>query len=572
MKVLIINVRRNRKEQAVRAESTVEGDPLRLGRGAQCEIHLPDPRVSLDHAAIFRDGESLSIRAQHGELVVDGSAVQEARLSAGVQVALGPYDISVESAPEGYDLALAIELSRPLPDDLEGIRARSITSLEATALSKRVTAWALAIVIAILFFALPTIWALNPTPLQPKSKLSAALDASWNPGPLAAGHQAFAQKCGVCHETAFVRVLDRACLECHTKTPGHAPTVALQQRLFGGQRCASCHVEHKGTAAIVRRDSDLCITCHRDLKGKMPDTTLANATDFATNHPGFKVTIWQGPGKNDVVRVAQTDKAKLVQRSHLKFPHDEHLKTSLRGPKGRKTLDCRSCHVPDTSGRGFEPIAMKTACVECHTLEFEPAVTTRQVPHGSVDDALLTIQEFYASIALNNIPVDVVNLGAIRREIPNLPPGELTEEERQRALAWVKKKTKQIGKDLFEMRVCIVCHDVTRVAGPPVAAGVAPTWRVTPVRIADVWLPKSRFDHQKHRTYKCADCHDVLHSHSSTDIVIPDIANCRKCHGGNKLVANKVVSTCVACHDFHLPGHPVFGAQMEASASFPRTR
>ncbi len=75
-----------------------------------------------------------------------------------------------------------------------------------------------------------------------------------------------------------------------------------------------------------------------------------------TNHPPFKLTLWQGAGSHDVMRVSQTDKAHLVERSHLKFPHDLHLKTSVRGPKGRKTLECRSCHVPDASGKGFEPI------------------------------------------------------------------------------------------------------------------------------------------------------------------------------------------------------------------------
>jgi len=53
----------------------------------------------------------------------------------------------VEPPPAGCDLALAIELVRPLPDDLAEIRAKSRTTLEKTALSKRTPAWTLAIVV-----------------------------------------------------------------------------------------------------------------------------------------------------------------------------------------------------------------------------------------------------------------------------------------------------------------------------------------------------------------------------------------------------------------------------------------
>jgi hypothetical protein len=71
-------------------------------------------------------------------------------------------------------------------------------------------------------------------------------------------------------------------------------------------------------------------------------------------------------------------------------------------------------------------------------------------------------------------------------------------------------------------------------------------------------MPKARFDHVKHRTNKCADCHAVTKSHSSADVAIPAIVDCRTCHAGNKAAPNKIVSTCVACHGFHLPDHPPF--------------
>jgi hypothetical protein len=320
--------------------------------------------------------------------------------------------------------------------------------------------------------------------------------------------------------------------------------------------------------SLVRRDAGLCVNCHGDLKQRDKDTTLANATDFANDHPAFKLTLWRGPGPNDVIRVSQTEKTRLVEQPHFKFPHDVHLKTSVRGPKGRKTLTCSSCHVADTSGRSFVRIDMKQACQECHTLEFEPAVTTRQVTHGSAEDAMLTLQEFYANIALNNIPVDVVDLGEIRRGLPRLTGGVISEDQRRQALAWAKAKAQQVGEDLFEKRVCIVCHEVTRkmTSGE---TGASAQWAIAPAHLATSRLPKARFDHSSHRTgnVKCTDCHAVERSHSSADVPIPDIAKCRECHAGEEPSGNKVVSTCISCHALHLPGHPAFGARIAASST-----
>jgi hypothetical protein len=401
------------------------------------------------------------------------------------------------------------------------------------------------------------------------ARLPVTPDESWSPGPLASGHDGFGHDCSKCHELPFVRVRDRTCLSCHQKIPGHAPSRELEAELFGATRCATCHADHKGDDGIVRADEGLCADCHRDLKRRLPDTKLANAADFATAHPEFKLTLWRGPGPDDVVRVARDDKANLVERSHLKFPHDAHLKQSIRGGKGRVTLTCRSCHAPDASGRSFEPVVMKTHCIECHTLEFEPAVTSRQVPHGSVDDVMTTMQEFYASVVLNAVAVDRIDTGDIRRAIPNPAGGAISEEQRQRALAFARGKAEKVAQDLFEARVCIVCHEVVRKPGPKDKPGGF-TFDVTAVRVGSTWLPKARFDHGKHRTYKCEDCHEsVATSKSSADIAIPAIASCRKCHAGAEAEPGKVASTCIACHGFHLPGHSPMGDRTAAAETRP---
>lgn len=560
IRLRLATVTRNRKGQPVRAERRLADETFAIGRGTQCAIHLPDPRVALDHATIYAAERGYRIAAAGGGaagggalLIVDGRLEGDLELKPGVHCEVGPYELAVEAPPPDADLAVVLELKRPLPDDLAEIRARSRVSLAATWLGKRGPAWTLFVAVAVAFLALPVVNALMPQLRALSAKWPIGLDTAWNPGPLAAGHLSFGNDCGACHQVPFLRVRDRACLACHERMPGHVRDAAVQDDLFGSARCGSCHQDHQGADGLVRDDPGLCAECHRDLKRKFARTGLRDAADFATAHPEFRLTLWRGPGERDVARVAHADKADFVERSNLKFPHDKHLKPNLKAPKGRVTLDCRQCHVEDKSGRGFVPIEMKKHCQECHSLEFEPAVTTRQVPHGNAEEALLTMREFYANIALNNIPVDVIDVGALGRTIPRSSGSVLSEAERQRAVAWASAKAQRVGADLFEQRVCTTCHAVQRVTGQGREAGSV-QWTVAPVRAVGDFLPLARFDHAKHKTFACKDCHDAARSTRSADVLIPDLANCRQCHAGGTPVANKVTSTCTSCHSYHLAG------------------
>ena len=560
MRLALTTVTRNRKGQTVRVTRVIEGASFALGRGAQCTIHLPDPRVALEHATVYTSDGAIRLGVVGtATMLVNGRPDPEVRIVPGSVVELGPYRIEAETPPADADVALAIELSRPLPDDLAEIRTRSRMSLDATGLSKRRPAWVLAVIILLLFLALPVVNALLPSLRESTEKMAITPDASWNPGPLASGHAGFGNECARCHELPFQRVRDRTCLTCHAAVSGHVLPASLQTDLFSGTRCANCHAEHRGAEGLVRRDSGMCAECHQDLKRRVPGTKVADAGDFASAHPEFRLPIWAGAGKAGTRRVAQSDKAHLAEDSRLKFPHDEHLKQNIRGPKGRVTLECNSCHVLDASDRSFVPVNMNQHCLACHTLEFEPAVTSRQVPHGNVQDVMATMQEFYASLALKDVAVDVVDTGDIRRGIPAGSVGgggAISDDQRKRALNWANGKGAVVAQDLFEKRVCIVCHDVSRTVGP----GRPPeniVWNIAPLHVPSTWMPKARFDHDKHVTFKCVDCHGgIAKSKSSDDIAIPDIASCRQCHTGSTPVANKVVSTCVSCHAFHEEGHP----------------
>jgi hypothetical protein len=214
-------------------------------------------------------------------------------------------------------------------------------------------------------------------------------------------------------------------------------------------------------------------------------------------------------------------------------------------------LECRSCHQPDASRRTFEPISMVKHCQECHALQFEPAVTAREVPHGKAADALTVIEEFYASLALKGTPdsfqkaFGVPGEGLLRRV------GEADAAQRQAALGLATRKARKVSQELFEVRVCNTCHAVGVAPSGTASSSPAPEWRIAPIRANHRWMPRAQFDHKAHAHVKCADCHDVANSRRASDVSMPTVARCRECHGGSKPVEGKITSNCMLCHGFH---------------------
>jgi hypothetical protein len=95
---------------------------------------------------------------------------------------------------------------------------------------------------------------------------------------------------------------------------------------------------------------------------------------------------------------------------------------------------------------------------------------------------------------------------------------------------------------------------------------------IVPPKIPNRWLPHSRFDHDKHKSYTCVSCHDPqtldhvairtgenfdderkLESHRTADILMPSVAVCQKCHvsRGAPEWGVKANADCVECHTYH---------------------
>jgi hypothetical protein len=210
-------------------------------------------------------------------------------------------------------------------------------------------------------------------------------------------------------------------------------------------------------------------------------------------------------------------------------------------------LECRSCHEPDTARKGFQPISMAKHCQECHTLQFEPAVTTREVPHGKPAVARVVIEEFYANLALQGVrdsfqrAFGVPGEGLLRRA------GEPTQAERESALGLAQRKASK-----WPAR-CSRCASA-RPATWSRARRTTGAWpRCGP---PSTGCRRRASPHKAHPHVKCATCHDVATSKKASDVSMPEIKGCRECHGGPRPAEGKVMSNCLLCHGFHDARHP----------------
>ena len=136
---------------------------------------------------------------------------------------------------------------------------------------------------------------------------------------------------------------------------------------------------------------------------------------------------------------------------------------------------------------------MARHCQDRHRLEFEPAVTARQVPHGRPAEAMTVVAEFYANLALNGVrdsfekAFGVPGEGLLRR------PGEPGDAARRATLAMAAKKAAHVSEEIVEIRLCRTCHEIQRSDGDR-----GTEWNVAQVRLGHAWMPGARFDHASH--------------------------------------------------------------------------
>ncbi|HOY69984.1 MAG TPA: cytochrome c3 family protein [Methylotenera sp.] len=521
---LLIKVSYNKRGMPVRSYRTLAAEELSIGRGAECKIHLLDPRISMHHAVIKRmDDGQMHLMSTNGELEIEGSIFQNVVLSNGTQVKIGPFLLKVEPAPPDVNLSLSLTLHQPLPDDYLDLKARTHEPLiGASALKRRLATWMLAI-IALIFLALPLAQNMIPSLNQTMAELPMGFDRVWSPGHISNSHLHFGSQCFNCHQVLTRQVSDDACIKCHHQIAPHIADPKLQNQVFAnkklfseGMRCAECHREHKAPFPLARQDNNNCVKCHGDIKSVDSNSKLTNIHDFDRNHPDFKLTFLTRDTNKKIERIPQTDKAKLVEKSGLKFPHSQHF-GQVQGPNGVmdiQELTCTNCHQPEGKEMRFKPILYIRDCAACHKNQLEVGSSTAQirVPHGST--------------------LNVIN--TLKVQAP--------------------KHVDEYSASL-EKNGCAYCHEINKLdatsKNEDQKLDYSLSWEVESVLINQDWFGKARFNHASHRTQQCQSCHLVEESESSADVAMPDRQSCLRCHSGNSPKSKRIASGCMSCHDFH---------------------
>jgi predicted CXXCH cytochrome family protein len=540
---------------------------LTIGRAPSQHLQLSSPGVEERHAILTTSTlGGLRIAAVSGTVIlVNGRReIRGRRLGPADVIEVGAARLTVHPSRSRRTVILEVHESAGVADPAE--------HPEVAGPGPRMSpwSWALSLGFAALFLLLPLSGlvmpgiqgALRETPLVPS-------DALWSPGPLHTAHQSIGTRCNACHAKPFEPVRDQECFACHAVVAHHVDIRTAEVSLFRNTQCTACHLEHKQPAALVQRDQRVCTDCHADLKRRKSNTTVRDATDFGTDHPEFRVTVLQStpkaaPGTSSpwqAIRLDRGDPEHFVEHSHLRFSHLQHLNPKgVKSPKGERVLSCQDCHRPNSSGRDMLPIRMETQCSGCHSLRFDEHDPASGVPHGDPEAVYKALREHFsrAYLVQSGSPEAAAGSGHPRR--PGNEQRGLTQAEQRRARDWVDAQSLKIARELFEKRVCVDCHEVTHL---PDRTGLD-QWHVEPVRLTADWMPRARFDHAAHISQTCVSCHSgAPKSKHATDILLPDIARCRECHGGSDTSA-KVASDCVMCHPFHIPSR---GAWLRTTAT-----
>ncbi len=559
MEILITYLTRRLKGGVSRRSEERTAESVHFGRSTNAEVYLADPRIRFEHAVIHQRPGGLFVEVEKlSDVRVNGQPTRSRAVVIGDVIGIGPFDVTLAQPPEGKDIAIEVELVRPLGDDYAQLASRSTLRLADYGLSRRLWSWVGMLAVLAIFLVMPIVFYFQHTEKAAEKTVGARFDAVWDSGPISAPHQFISDQCNLCHQKPFIQVTDGACLSCHAPITHHfddaKPELAStpQFKDLAAKTCNSCHKEHNGDQALTIRKEEFCTDCHLEIEKALPHANLKNAGRFDLDHPEFRPNIISDAASRTFKRIALDDPAALIENSGLKFPHDAHLKKDgVRGPNGKETLDCKGCHQLTKGAANFNPIGMEGMCERCHQLVFDPRRPDRTLPHGQANNAQMLIREFYSDYALHGGINDVQDPapGFDRRR-----PGEqagVTSQRQTDPRAWADQQAQRVADQSFGKTMCGKCHEVSS------GTGNGPlNWAVVPATVNKDWLPRGRFDHSAHSDMlKCDSCHAAESSKKATDVLLPKIAVCQNCHGGEK-VSNKVPSTCITCHDFHLPGAP----------------
>lgn len=413
---------------------------------------------------------------------------------------------------------------------------------------------------------------------------------------------------------------DTRCESCHT-----APVHHTNQKLDSTPSCGGCHREHQGqNASLVRLPDSDCTSCHGGMQPHLTGGSprfAAAITSFANpsgGHPNFRLLKENAKDPGSIkfnhqlhltrgLSLASNGKpwtfADIPDTERARFGYQKGMPLSAA-----IQLDCKSCHSldpadnqpsqaafaripksllqPRTPGSYFQPVVYEMHCQACHPLSFDDKEPSRQVPHRFQPDELKAYLEgFYSQKELAKTKEFEAPVQVRPKPLPGKNPLEPIKESVRKQVD--QKVTLAMNNLFLGKKTCGECHfgsddsnpnpigfnripgkirtgfDPASKATAWLQEGRAPQGAIWP-SIPALWLPSSRFDHAAHRFTECATCHQgATKSVTKNDILIPDVNNCRECHGpvsfNPKGMDGGARHDCVECHAYHHGDRPYQG-------------
>ncbi|MBV9842999.1 MAG: cytochrome c3 family protein [Sphingomonadaceae bacterium] len=575
MSFIVRQISRTAEGREIIRPREFDQEVLTVGRDTASDIHLADLAVTLNHATIRQLGPDRIRVATEKDLpfTVNGrtTSAMEIPVAGGAEIRFGSHRLMVSRDPEGGAGLIRIDVERveALSDASEAKDEAKVFSLAGKMPSKRAVAWGTVIVVLLVFLAWPILTAFQSQGVKDRGHGFHA-DQTWTAGPLSLAHKTLETNCQACHQKPFVAVRDDSCLACHAGVHDHGDPRRLAvakaapagfdkiEIAFKGAfnipegRCVDCHLEHEGATRMPPARQKFCADCHGSLSTRLTDTEISDAADFGTAHPQFRPAVavnFDGP--SPIIRRVSLDQ-QPKEDNGLKFPHAMHLSTTngvaqmVRTMSGEQnwgqSLQCKDCHTPDANGAGFRPVTMEQNCQMCHDLAFDKVDgTIRTLRHGDPRQVVAELRSYYGSHGVARPPI----LGGMGRRIPGQGAAATAAADYYLAVGHSGGADAAIAKVFSPGGACYDCHMINRATNPYTL-----NFEVHPVRLPQRYFKLGWFDHRAHETESCESCHSAKKSNSATDVMLPGIATCRSCHGGESAHV-QVPSSCAMCHDYH---------------------
>lgn len=208
----------------------------------------------------------------------------------------------------------------------------------------------------------------------------------------------FHNDCEQCHGGGSVHIQDpsqsniafpsdKACLGCHLEGKRHHLQWNTSQHKQAGVLCSECHNPHQKNPNILRVSpvpgfqklddtSSLCVTCHRDVQGKL---------NLFSHHPIREGII----SCKDCHNPHGDKRAALLPKNETCYKCHQDKQGPWRFEHPPVVEDCTICHDPHGSVQTrLWTMGMPTLCLQCHSLADERHAKA-DATGGALSSALL---------------------------------------------------------------------------------------------------------------------------------------------------------------------------------------